>query len=58
MQESRSLAEVIHQEDPANPIHAVYGDNALKWRLRAHPDVAEIWHSDLVAARAAAAPAS
>lgn len=44
-------------EDPANPIHAVYGENALKWRLRAHPDVAEIWHSDLVAARTGAASA-
>lgn len=39
-------------EDPANPIHALYGENALKWRLRAHPDVAEIWHADLLAARA------
>ncbi len=42
-------------QDPANPIHALYGENALKSRLRAHPDVAEIWHADLVAARAAAA---
>ena len=39
-------------DDPANPIHALYGDNALKSRLRAHPDVAEIWHADLLAARA------
>lgn len=35
--------------DPANPIHAVYGTNALKSRLRAHPDVAEIHHPDLLA---------
>lgn len=42
-------------QDPANPIHALYGENALKSRLRAHPDVAERWHADLVAERAAAA---
>ncbi|WP_243076793.1 isopenicillin N synthase family oxygenase [Microbacterium sp. SS28] len=42
-------------QDPSNPIHSLYGENALKSRLRAHPDVAERWHADLVAARAAAA---
>jgi isopenicillin N synthase-like dioxygenase len=41
-------------DDPANPIHSLYGQNALKSRLRAHPDVAEIHHADLLAARAAA----
>jgi isopenicillin N synthase-like dioxygenase len=41
-------------QDPANPIHSLYGQNALKSRLRAHPDVAGIHHSDLLAARAAA----
>lgn len=41
-------------QDPANPIHALYGENALKSRLRAHPDVAERWHADLLAARATA----
>ena len=41
-------------QDPANPIHALYGSNALKSRLRAHPDVAAIHHADLVAARAEA----
>ena len=41
-------------QDPANPIHALYGENALKSRLRAHPDVAAIHHADLVAARAEA----
>ncbi|MFS0793411.1 isopenicillin N synthase family dioxygenase [Microbacterium sp. 1P10AE] len=41
------------ENDPTNPIHATYGENALKSRLRAHPDVAERWHPDLVAARAA-----
>ena len=45
-------------QDPANPIHALYGENALKSRLRAHPDVAEIHHADLVAARAATASSS
>ncbi|QCR20170.1 isopenicillin N synthase family dioxygenase [Agrococcus sp. SGAir0287] len=40
-------------QDPANPIYATYGENALKSRLRAHPDVAAIHHPDLVAARAA-----
>lgn len=34
--------------DPDNPIHSLYGENALKSRLRAHPDVAARWHSDLV----------
>ncbi|WP_295783013.1 2-oxoglutarate and iron-dependent oxygenase domain-containing protein [uncultured Microbacterium sp.] len=38
-------------DDPSNPIHATYGENALKSRLRAHPDVAERWHPDLLAAR-------
>jgi isopenicillin N synthase-like dioxygenase len=41
------------ENDPTNPIHATYGENALKSRLRAHPDVAERWHPDLIAARAA-----
>lgn len=36
-------------QDPTNPIHALYGENALKSRLRAHPDVAAIHHADLVA---------
>ncbi|MEW1836231.1 2-oxoglutarate and iron-dependent oxygenase domain-containing protein [Microbacterium sp. NPDC079995] len=39
-------------QDPRNPIHGLHGENALKSRLRAHPDVAAIWHPDLVAARA------
>ena len=33
--------------DPENPIFASYGENALKSRLRAHPDVAAIHYSDL-----------
>lgn len=35
-------------QDPRNPIHSLYGENALKSRLRAHPDVAAIHHADLV----------
>jgi isopenicillin N synthase-like dioxygenase len=35
--------------DPDNPILANYGDNSLKVRLRAHPDVAQIHHADLLA---------
>ena len=38
-------------DDPGNPIHSLYGENALKSRLRAHPDVAERWHANLLAAR-------
>lgn len=34
-------------EDPANPILGVYGDNMLKPRLRAHPDVVQAHHRDL-----------
>jgi isopenicillin N synthase-like dioxygenase len=38
-------------QDPTNPIHALYGENALKSRLRAHPDVAALHHADLLASR-------
>lgn len=35
--------------DPTNsPILDVYGENALRYRLRAHPDVAAIHHADLL----------
>ena len=37
--------------DASNPIFSNYGDNMLKVWLRAHPDVAEIHHADLLAAR-------
>lgn len=33
--------------NPDDPIFATYGENWLKFRLRSHPDVAEIWHADL-----------
>jgi isopenicillin N synthase-like dioxygenase len=35
--------------DPDNPILSHYGFNTLKVRLRAHPDVAERHHADLLA---------
>jgi isopenicillin N synthase-like dioxygenase len=36
--------------DPTDsPILDVYGENALRYRLRAHPDVAAIHHADLLA---------
>ncbi|MFP7761928.1 isopenicillin N synthase family dioxygenase [Marisediminicola sp. LYQ134] len=35
--------------DPQNPIFSTYGENALKSRLRAHPDVAAIHHPELLA---------
>ncbi len=34
--------------DPSNPILANYGENSLKVRLRAHPDVAQRHHADLL----------
>lgn len=34
--------------DPSNPLFDTYGANALKSRLRAHPDVAARHHADLV----------
>jgi isopenicillin N synthase-like dioxygenase len=40
--------------DPTNsPILRTYGDNALRYRLRAHPNVAEIHHADLLGDTAA-----
>ncbi|MFT3662910.1 MAG: 2-oxoglutarate and iron-dependent oxygenase domain-containing protein [Gordonia sp. (in: high G+C Gram-positive bacteria)] len=35
-------------EDPANPISGTFGENMLKARLRAHPDVAARHHADLL----------
>lgn len=35
--------------DPTNsPILETYGDNALRYRLRAHPNVAAVHHADLI----------
>jgi isopenicillin N synthase-like dioxygenase len=33
---------------PGDPVFSNYGDNWLKFRVRSHPDVAEIHHPDLV----------
>jgi isopenicillin N synthase-like dioxygenase len=41
--------------EPDNPILASYGANALKVRLRTHPDVAAIHHRDLLAANVVSA---
>ncbi|MBC3193168.1 isopenicillin N synthase family oxygenase [Pseudonocardia sp. C8] len=38
--------------DPDNVISGTFGDNLLKARLRAHPDVAAVHHADLVGADA------
>lgn len=35
-------------QDPANPLHAVFGENWLKSRLRAHPNVVEAQHPRLL----------
>ncbi len=35
--------------DPTDaPILDVYGENVLRYRLRAHPNVAAVWHADLL----------
>lgn len=47
-----ALAPGGESDDPANPILANYGDNSLKVRLRAHPDVAVLHHADLMTAGA------
>ena len=44
--------------DPANPILANYGFNSLKVRLRAHPDVAQRHHADLLASETITSSAS
>ena len=35
-------------QDPANPLHALFGENWLKCRLRAHPNVVEAQHPGLL----------
>ena len=35
--------------EPANPIHDTYGLNALKSRLRSHPEVTQKYHQHLAA---------
>ncbi len=38
------------ERDPSNPLFQNVGENALKSRLRSHPDVAQRHHADLLAA--------
>ena len=45
--EFRAAARGVEQ-DPDNVIHGTYGENLLKSRLRAHPDVAAIHHPQLL----------
>ncbi|WP_417508470.1 isopenicillin N synthase family dioxygenase [Microbacterium sp.] len=39
-------------DESSNPIEGLYGENALRYRLRAHPNVAVIHHADLMGAPA------
>jgi isopenicillin N synthase-like dioxygenase len=43
-------------QDPGNRISGTFGDNLLKARLRAHPDVAAEHHPDLVTPAAKTGP--
>lgn len=45
-------------QDPHNVISGTFGDNLLKARLRAHPDVAAVHHADLVAAATSGPPSA
>ena len=44
----QSEATGITPDPDDSPILQVYGENVLRYRLRAHPDVAAIHHSDLL----------
>ncbi|PSJ58904.1 isopenicillin N synthase family dioxygenase [Pseudaminobacter soli (ex Li et al. 2025)] len=44
--------------DPQNPLFRTSGQNALKSRLRSHPDVAQRHHADLLAAQPQASSAA
>ena len=46
--ELRSAARGLSTDPTNSPILSTYGDNALRYRLRAHPNVAEIHHPDLL----------
>lgn len=35
-------------DDAGDAVHAVFGDNFMKFRMRSHPDVAAIHHADLL----------
>lgn len=49
-EELRALSRGVSGEGE-NPIDGQYGENALRYRLRAHPNVVEIHHADLLAAQ-------
>ena len=40
------------ERDPRNPLYHNVGENALKSRLRSHPDVAQRHYADLLPPRA------
>lgn len=46
--ELRSAARGLSADPTNSPILETYGDNALRYRLRAHPNVAQIHHADLL----------
>jgi isopenicillin N synthase-like dioxygenase len=39
-------------DDPDNPLHAAFGENAVVGWLRSHPRVAETWWADVLVRRA------
>lgn len=45
-----SEARGVSLDPTNNPILEAYGDNALRYRMRAHPNVAQIHHDDLIQA--------
>jgi isopenicillin N synthase-like dioxygenase len=44
----RAEARGLSADPTDSPILEVYGDNVLRYRLRAHPNVAAIHHADLI----------
>jgi isopenicillin N synthase-like dioxygenase len=46
--ELRSAARGLSADPTNSPILETYGDNALRYRLRAHPNVAHVHHTDLL----------
>lgn len=46
--ELRSAARGLSADPTNSPILETYGDNALRYRLRAHPNVAQLHHADLL----------
>lgn len=44
----RSEARGVSVDPTNSPILETYGDNVLRYRLRAHPNVAAIYHADLL----------